>query len=173
MFKVGDTVLYGSDGVCKIEEITQKVFGGSAIEYYVLKSVFDNRSKIFVPTKNQKLIEKMHHVLSSDEIRDIVESCPEYAQWTDDDVKRSSEFKEIISGGDIKDIALMVKSIICHKEEISKKGKNLHKADELIFKDAVKILYEEFALVMDITKDDVTDIICKKTAVDDLIKKTV
>ena len=51
MYKKGDTVLYVSEGVCKITDITEKKFGDDSIEYYILTPVFNNRSTFFVPTK--------------------------------------------------------------------------------------------------------------------------
>lgn len=170
MFKVGDTVLYGSDGVCKISEITQKVFGDTSIEYYVLTPLYDNKSTFFVPTKNEKLKGKMHYVLSADEIKSVIDNCDDSFEWIDNDAKRSEEFKEIISCGELNKIARLTKCITRHKDEIIQKGKKLHKSDEIIYKEAIKILYEEFAMVINVTKDDIADVLCKKISFEELIK---
>ncbi len=162
MFNVGDTVLYGCEGVCKISEITEKTFGDTKIEYYILEPVFNNRSTFFVPTKNETLISKMHPILSDSEITDIINGLGETLDWIDDDNERKDSFREIVSGGDIREIASMLKCIMIHKEEVEDLGKRLHKSDEIISKEAQKVLYEEFALVIDgITKDDVMKMIMK------------
>lgn len=162
MFNTGDTVLYGSEGVCKIIEITEKKFGDTAIEYYVLTPVFSSSSTFFVPTKNETLTSKMHPILTSGEIMSIIETTGEMDEWIENDTQRKEAFKSIVSGGEIRDIVSMLKSIVRHKSEIEGSGKKLHKADETAYKEAQKILYEEFAMVMDLSKDEVIDIICGK-----------
>lgn len=170
MFKVGDTVLYGSDGVCTINEISEKIFGNTSIEYYVLVPVFDKRSTFFVPVKNENLVGKMHHVLSGEEILEIISSSYAELEWIENDLKRGELFKGIISCGDFKKIVDLARCITNHKEEILKKGKKLHKTDETIYKEALKILYEEIALSFEVLKDDIADIVCRKISFENLIK---
>ena len=49
MFKVDDTVVYGTAGVCVISEIREMEICGSTADYYVLKPVDSKASQIFVP----------------------------------------------------------------------------------------------------------------------------
>lgn len=165
--------MYGSDGVCKITEITQKIFGGEAIGYYILTPVFNNRSTIFVPLKNKKLTDKMQAVMSAENIGNIIKQTEDNPEWIDNDLKRSETFKHIISAGNTKELVYLIKAVCIHKEEIFKKGKKLHKADETTFKDAIRILHEELSLSLSVSKDDIEDIVCKKMSFDDLINKTV
>ena len=72
MYSIGEVVLYGSNGVCEITEITTKKIGKDSIEYYVLKPVCSDSSTLFVPTQNEMLVSRMRVVLSSDEIKDIL-----------------------------------------------------------------------------------------------------
>lgn len=160
MFNIGDNVLYGSDGVCKITEITKKDFGEISATYYVLKPIFTNRSTFFVPAENEKLTSKMHAVLTKEELQNIIDKSGKLI-WQDDDVIRKDEFRAIVSSGDIEKIVSMFKAILAHKNEIEALGKKLHKADEAAYKEAQKIIYEEFAMSSELTKDDVLDMMCK------------
>ena len=160
MFKVGDIVLYSSDGVCKITEITQKKFGEMSATYYVLKPVFTNRSTFFVPAENEKLTAKMHAVLTKEELQGVIEKSTSLV-WQNDDSLRKDEFRAILSSGDIAGIVSLFKTILAHKNKIEALGKNLHRADETAFKEAQKVIYEEFALSSELTKDDVLDMMCK------------
>ena len=63
MFHVGDTVLYGTQGVCKIEGTEENDLGGNTVEYYVLRPVFDENAKIYVPMNNQMLLSRMQELL--------------------------------------------------------------------------------------------------------------
>ncbi len=158
MFKVGDTVLYGADGVCKIVEITEKSFGEISTTYYVLAPIFTNGSTFFVPTQNEKLASKMHEVLSLEEIKSIIDKSGTLT-WQENDMIRKDEFKAITSGGDFGQVVSLLKTIIAHKKEVEALGKNLHKADEIAYKEAIKIIYEEFNMSMEISKEDVLKIV--------------
>ncbi len=162
MYKIGDTVLYGSEGVCKITQITEKCFGDSAIEYYILTPVFNERSTFFVPTKNETLVSRMKPILTNGEIMELISSTDETDEWVENDIERKELFKSIISSGEIKSVISILKSIIHHKEMLDSVGKKLHKADETVLKESQKILYEELAMEMELSKDEVIDIICSK-----------
>ena len=58
MYSIGEIVLYGSNGVCEITEITTKKIGKDSIEYYVLKPVCSDSSTLFVPTQNEMLVSR-------------------------------------------------------------------------------------------------------------------
>ena len=58
MYSIGEVVLYGSNGVCEITEITTKKIGKDSIEYYVLKPVCSDSSTLFVPTQNEMLVSR-------------------------------------------------------------------------------------------------------------------
>ena len=128
----------------------------------MLTPVFSNRSTFFVPTQNEKLTSRLHPILTNAEIMNIIETTDELSQWIDNDSDRKDAFRAIVAGGEVRDIVSMLKSIIRHKAEVESVGKKLHKADEIAYKEAQKILYEEFAMVMDVSKDEVIDIICGK-----------
>ena len=61
MYKIGTVVVYGSEGVCEITEITSMKFANSENEslYYVLSPVSSRGSKVFVPCDNEALVSKM------------------------------------------------------------------------------------------------------------------
>ena len=77
MFKINDTVLYGTEGVCEIKDITQLNFGEGMMEYYVLQPIYKDSLTIFVHTGNDHLISKMRLILSREEIEEIIRTMPE------------------------------------------------------------------------------------------------
>ena len=44
-YTVGDMVLYSVHGICRIEDKTQRDFGGQKQEYYMLKPVYTHRQR--------------------------------------------------------------------------------------------------------------------------------
>ena len=73
MFQVNDTVLYGSEGICVIQEIAERTFDRRKQEYYILQPLYGaRRSTIFVPTASEKLCARMHKLLSAEEIQEMI-----------------------------------------------------------------------------------------------------
>ena len=50
MLEPGQTVLYGTEGICTIEAIETLRIGGKRSKYYVLRPVYRTRATIYVPT---------------------------------------------------------------------------------------------------------------------------
>ena len=129
MFQINDTVMYGTHGVCKIEDITMKEFMGSQKEYYVLKPISDFTATLYVPTHNEKLLARMRRILSKQEVYQLIG---------------------------------MIKAIYLHKQKRESEGKRLYISDECFFREAERILYEEFQYVLDIKKEDLLPLIFSK-----------
>ena len=80
-FKEGDVVVYGSQGICRITGTEKMRVGGKSTVYFILNPVYRKNSKIFVPSDNEKLMEKMHSVIEKDEIdgrEEITKKITEY-----------------------------------------------------------------------------------------------
>lgn len=156
MFQINDTVLYGAEGVFKITDITQMDFLGEKKDYFVLNSLSKNKSAIYVPMWNENMLAKMRRVLSREEIYDIIRSMPdEELIWIEDESERITEYKDIVLKGNHREIVKLIKTLYLHREKQREEGKNLHKVDEKFLKDAEKILYDEFAYVLDIKPEQV------------------
>ena len=53
-YQIGDVVVFGAEGLCRIEDITEKKFGKEIIQYYVLKQLMRGNSVNYVPVNNEK-----------------------------------------------------------------------------------------------------------------------
>jgi CarD family transcriptional regulator len=156
VYGVNDTVLYKAHGVCRITAITEKEINGRSQEYFVLKPVFDDKSTIFLPVQNKKTSERMRRVLSADEIYSLIKAMPnERTIWIDNESDRKQQYKKIIAGGDRTALVSLIKTLYLHQQEQRVIGKKFHVSDENFMKDAEKMLYEEFAHVLDINRDQV------------------
>ena len=162
MFQVNDTVVYGSQSVCVITEISEKKIGKEKILYYALQPVFDHKSIIYVPCANRKLVEKMRRILSATEIHTLIDSLQdEILPWIVDDAERKAQYSEIIHSGDRKKLALLIRTLYLHKEHQKNTGRKFHTVDEQLLDRAQKLLHEEFAYVLNITPQDVPPFIAK------------
>ncbi len=165
-FQVNDSVLYGSEGVCRIADICEQDFLGARAEYYVLKPVYTPGSTVFVPVANETLTAKMRRILSPDEIRSLIKTMPDEATlWIDDDNARRARYAEILQNGDRAELVGLIKALYHRREAQQAKGRKLHVADERYLHDAEKVLYDEFAHVLCIKRDEVLPFILEQIQV--------
>lgn len=163
MFCVGDTVLYGSQGVCKIIGKDKREFAEHDREYLILQPFYDKNSSILVPSENQELISKIKPVLSAEEIKEVIQSMPEEDTiWIEDENLRKQKYQDIIHEADRKKLIQLIKTLYLHQISQKKKGRKLHQCDENFLKQAEKILYSEFAVVLQIKPEEVSDFIQKE-----------
>ena len=163
MFEVNDTIMYGTHGICKIEEITVKDFMGTKKEYYVLKPISDAGATLFAPVNNTKIETKMRRILSEEEIHELIEKIPyEEINWIENENERKDKYKSIIAKGDRTELIRMIKALYFHKGEREAIGKLLYLSDERFLKEAERILYDEFQYVLKIQKEEMISFIFSK-----------
>lgn len=163
MFKKDDIVMYGASGVCRIAGIMEKEFGGSLHSYYELHPVYDEKSTLFVPLENPALVEKMHQLLSSDDIEKLLADAPKQeSRWIADEPARKQYYKEILERGDRKALLGAIQTLYRHQQACRESGKKIHVCDERFFKDAERILYDEFAYVLNLDRDKILGYILDK-----------
>lgn len=165
MFKIGDTICYGTTGVCTIDNTIERTVKGEVKKYYVLKPIFQNNATVYVPADNEELTSRMKNVLTSDEVENIIEHIPEYpCKWIVSDSERTRKFRETMVSGDRTELTKMVRMLYVHRQKQYAKGRRLHASDEHFLKDAESLLFGEFALVLGIKPDEVPGYIDKKIA---------
>ena len=157
MFCVGQTVLYGSNGVCMVDDVTEKRIGKTKMQYYVLKPLCNNTSTLFVPTANQQLVSKMRRILTEDEAEAILRDLPPCGDWNDNKQERSEQFRAIITEGSCVELIRLMRLVRTHEQEQLAGGKRLHITDERFLKEAEKMICEEFSLVLHISRDEVLE----------------
>ncbi len=74
MYKVGDLIIYGSSGVCKVEDIGVPNITGinNNKDYYTLKPVYQD-GKIFTPVDTSIF---MRPIMSYKEVQELIDIIP-------------------------------------------------------------------------------------------------
>lgn len=163
MFKVNDTIMYGTQGICKIVDMEEKDFMGTKKQYYVLKPVNDKAATLYAPVNNEKIEGKMRRILSKEEIYQLIESMPaEETLWIQSENERREQYKKIITEGNHVDLIRMIKALYAHKQQREAEGKHLYLSDERFFKEAERILYEEFQYVLNVKREELLPLIFEK-----------
>ena len=163
MYKIGSIVVYGTEGLCKICDITERTFGKETSEYYVLSPLSNEAETVFVPKNNEKVLKRMRSILSKQRASELLEAAPsEYVEWVENDRERQQMYKQILLCGSSEDLLMMTRALYLHQIELLERGKKLHAADERFLKDAEKMLFEELAYVYNITVAEVLPLIISK-----------
>ncbi|NLM43197.1 MAG: transcriptional regulator [Clostridiales bacterium] len=161
MFNVNDYIVYGTTGVCQVLEIRkEKDENNNEIQYYILQPVYNKTMKIKTPVDNDKVI--MRSVITKEKVLSLIKSMPEQETvWIEDYRKRSEAYKAALRTANCQEWIKIIKTLYQKKKEKTAEGKKLMKADEEIMKAAEKSLHEEFAVVLDISPDEVPPFILK------------
>ena len=155
MYQVGEHVLYGLHGVCKIEAIEGKKFDDEIHDYYILKPVFDHGSTIFVSTKKEALVAKMIPILSAEDILNLIDTLTDSeCFWIENEAERKGQFKLIIEGADRNKQLGILKAYLLHKMKLISMKRKMHTGDEMLLKNVEKRIFEEFAFVLNKSKDE-------------------
>ena len=134
MFHVGDYIVYGSNGICRVEEITHPDIAGIDEDklYYVLVPEKTRDSRLFCPTDNSRV------VLRSERMRD-------------------DSYKKAMKSCDLRQCVKVIKALLIRKEERESHGKKVTVTDERYMKLAEEGLYSELSLVMGKDREEIKE----------------
>ncbi len=155
-FSVDDIVMYGSNGCCRVDAIEQRDTG----EYYILRPVHKEHTKLMVPLDNEDLVGRIRPVPSKDALKDYIKrALDEPLLWIDDSNERKETAKHVLSHGTEVEMLVLVRTFYKHKEEIMAAGKKATSSDNSILKAAQQHVRDEFSVVFGIEPDEVDDFI--------------
>ena len=161
VFKIGDLIIYGNAGVCRVMEIGSPPAGCSAAgdqDYYTLAPYYADKSLIFTPCNNSKVV--MRPIISRGEVEELIRSIP-YIECLGitDEKKREECYKNSIRSCDPASFISIIKTIYLRKQQRISEGKKVTASDEKYFQMAEDKLYGELAIVLEIEKAKVRDCI--------------
>lgn len=160
MFEVGDFIIYGSNGVCRVENVGSMDMKGVPSDkmYYTLVPVYSSKSKVFTPVDNAKVI--MRPVISEQEAYELIDHIKELQGFSIEDEKnRDTVFKEALKKCDCRELIRIIKTVYEKKLARQAEGKKMTAGDERYFKIAEENLYGEFAVALGIKKEEVGSLI--------------
>ncbi|WP_053985625.1 CarD family transcriptional regulator [Niameybacter massiliensis] len=160
MFQVGDYIIYGYNNVCRVEEIGKFDIQGTPQdkEYYYLVPVYAPGSKVFTPVDNNKVM--MRPILTKEEAWALIDELKVIEPLEIFDFRRKEEiYKEALKSCDCREWAKIIKTVYLIREERQAKGKKATASDEKYFNIAKEELHKELAIVLDIARDEVEDVI--------------
>lgn len=150
--KIGTYVLYAKTGVCLVKE--QTTMRGA--QYYVLCPIGDSRSSVYVPCDKPELVARMRPLLSREEIDALLSDADSVRlEWVDDRNERTMLYRTVIGSGDRKELVRLLVCLMRKKQERIAIGKRLSSMDESFLQECVRLVQEEFSMVLGISQREV------------------
>lgn len=156
MFSIGDLVVYGGEGVCRVERI-----GHSAIscadptrEYYTLAPLY-HTGHVMTPVDTRVL---MRPIMTAAEAEAFVASLPTLeAENTAELNQRAARehYQAVVTSYDCARLAAFMKTLYIKRAAAIKSGKKVSQLDERYAKRAEDALYGELAAALGIDRDEV------------------
>lgn len=160
MFQVGDFVVHGTNGVCRVEDIGTLDTAGVPKDmiYYTLCPNNSKGSKIFTPIENEKVV--IRPVITKEEAFDLIDNIKEIdSLWIIDEKRREMEYKEAFRKCDCRELVKIIKTIYLRKRSRMAEGKKVTVGDERYFHMAEESLYTELAIPLEMDRDKVKEFI--------------
>lgn len=153
MYQVGELVVYGATGVCRVEELTR--LPGGDREYYLLKPLWQD-GVIYAPVDSGKV--PMRPVISREEAEALVDQMPDIqaAVCRGTTVQAlAQQYQSAVRDGGHQALIEMMKAIYRKRGEAEAKNRRLGMTDERYMKQAERMLYGELATALEIPFEEV------------------
>lgn len=163
MYKIGEYIIYGNDGVCKVEDVGVLNISGINKKriYYTLKPVYEN-GKIFTPIDTSVF---MRSLINYEEVQQLIESIP-YIKDKKCNEKNSRllqiYYKNLLQTHECSDLLTLIAGIYEKKDKAMKSGKKLGQIDNRFMKVAEGLINDEFSVVLGIPREEVAYYIKEK-----------
>ena len=162
MYQIGEFVVYGNNGVCRVEKIGPIIMSGVDKErqYYTLAPVYTNGSTVFTPVDNAKT--KLRPLISRTQVEELlsdVENIP--TLQVADEKKREEVYKTAYKTFDCCEWVKLIKTSYLRKQERLQAGRHATAKDEKYLHLAEDSLYGELAISLEMDKEDVAEYIKK------------
>ena len=163
MYKIGEYIIYGNDGVCQVEDVGVLNISGISKKriYYTLKPAYEN-GKIFTPIDTNIF---MRSLITYEEVQQLIESIPSMKE------KKCNEknsrllqiyYKNLLKTHECADLLTLIESIYEKKVKAMKSGKKLGQIDSKFMKAAEGLINDEFSVVLGIPREEVEGYIREK-----------
>ncbi|HZK34330.1 MAG TPA: CarD family transcriptional regulator [Bacillota bacterium] len=161
IFNVGDLIIYGNTGVCRITEITKRDFSGVDKDqlFYVLKPLYDGYV-IYAPVDNSDVFTRP--IISKEKAEQLIGMIPTInAEPFHSRIVRelTAHYQASLKTHDCKELIGLTMSIYAKKQDAETKNRKLGAVDVKFMKLAEDLLFGELAAALGIDKESVRDYI--------------
>jgi len=158
MFQPGELVVYGSTGVCRVEEVTRPNLSGTDRErlYYRLKPLQQD-GVIYTPVENNGKV-PIRPVITAEEAEALIDLIPTLRAEAYHGATLQAlaqHYQNAVRSHDCKDLLELVRSIYTKRRQAESQNRHLGMVDERFMKQAERLLYGEFSAALGIPENAV------------------
>lgn len=165
MYQIGDLIVYGSTGVCRVGavETPRHRPGEEERQYYLLRPLYqDGTIRIPVDTKVF-----MRPVISREEAEKLIDAIPGMNAEVYHErnfTQLAAHYQEALGSHECSDLIELVMSIYAKKQDAESKKRKFGQVDARFMKRAESLLYGEFSVALGIPFDDVQGYIASRVS---------
>ena len=160
MFDIGDYIVYGHNGICRVLDITHPDISGVDTDrlYYVLMPEKTKGSRLFCPADDDNI--SIRRVINEQEAKEIISASKGVEPLViENDRMRDISYKNAMKSSDLMQWIKVIKTLLIRKRERENLGKKITATDERYLKLAQEGLYSELALATGLGKEKIQEII--------------
>lgn len=158
MYRIGDLLIYGIHGVCRVTDLEKQIINKQESVYLVLEPVEQPGARFLIPTHNEAAMAKLWPVLPAQELETLLRSHQiRRNAWISDENQRKQHYRDMVSRGNRESFLAALYMLYCHKKEQSAIGRKLHICDENFLKDAEKRVAGEISAAMNLDPQESRD----------------
>ncbi len=164
MLQAGELVVYGSTGVCRVEEIVKLDQPGVSrgTSYYLLKPLWQD-GVIYAPVDSGKV--PMRPVMSREEAEELIDRMPRIQAAVchgNTAQALAQQYQTAVRDGGHQALIEIMKAIHHKRGQAELKNRRLGLIDERYMKQAERMLYGELAAALNIGFDEVEPYIARR-----------
>lgn len=163
MYKIGNYVAHYKEGICEITAIGKLNMSCSdkKKEYYTLKPVYNAKGTLYTPVSNER--GQIREIISAEEARALIDDMPKIdALWVTEEKKREAVYKEALFKNECRSWIAIIKASHARKMKRLSLGKKSINIDDKYLGIAENFLFGEFAMALDMTREEVKTFIKTK-----------
>ena len=162
MYQVGQYIIYGVEGVCRVDAIGPVDIKGARqdVDYYTLTTVFQN-GKLYIPVDSGAY---SRPIITREQADQLIADMPNIdAEVIEiNNVRLLTErYQTFLKSNDCREWVKLIRSIHAKGIKAAEKGRRLGQVDERCRKQAEEKLHAELAVALDIPVKDVREYIAK------------
>ena len=156
MYEIGQLIVYGNEGVCRVEEIgTPKISGvDKHRDYYTLAPIY-REGKVFTPVDSKVF---MRPVISREEALALIDRIPEMTAEAYENANLrflNEHYQHCLQNYTCADLLQLIKDVRAKRCQMIERGKKLGLVDERYMKRAEEMLHGELAVALGMTREQV------------------
>ena len=156
MYQPGDLIIYGGEGVCRVESVGPLALSDVKSDklYYTLQPLYRNGT-VFAPVEGKVF---MRPVIGKAEAQALVQAIPgiKESRLEGRNLRAAGEYyQKMMDSHDCADLVQLIKTIYVKQQSAQAAGRKGGQVDERYRKRAEDTLYGELAVALDIPKDAV------------------